>query len=67
MFLKLLKITAVINTFIFTSTSTSTLKGPVILPLDLITVFYLIKLLKNILKAVKATLNAIDASKAIKS
>ena len=39
----------------------------VILPLDLVTVFYFIELLKDILKVVKVILGTIDTLKAIKS
>jgi len=49
-----------------TSTSTSTLKGLVILPLELVTVIYLAELLKDVLNVVKATSSAIDISKATK-
>ena len=38
----------------------------VIPPLDLVTILYLIKLLKNILKTVKAIPSTIDSFKAIK-
>ena len=47
-------------------TSTSTLKGPVIPPLDLVIVFYFVELLEDILKVVKATLSVIDTFKATK-
>ena len=42
------------------------LSSLVIPPLDLVTVIYLAELLKNILKAVKATPGAIDTSKVTK-
>jgi len=40
------------------------LPSPVIPPLDPVTVIYLAELLKDVLKAVKAILGAIDTSKA---
>ena len=49
-----------------TSTSTSTLKGLVILPLELVTVIYLAELLKDVLNVVKATSSTTDTLKAIK-
>jgi len=42
------------------------LSSPVIPPLDLATALYLIELLKDILKAMKATSGAIDTPKATK-
>jgi len=49
-----------------TSTSTSTLEGPVIPPLEPVTVIYLVELLKDILNVIKATSSAIDTPKATK-
>ena len=42
------------------------LPSPVIPPLDLVTIIYLAELLKDVLKAVKATPSAIDTPKATK-
>ena len=63
-FLELLKVAAATN--MSTSTSTSTLGGPVIPPSEPVTVIYLVELLKDILNVVKAISSAIDTSKATK-
>jgi hypothetical protein len=42
------------------------LSSPIIPPLDLVTVLYLVELLKDILKAVKAIPSTIDTLKATK-
>jgi len=63
-FLELLKVAAAINMSTFTSTSTP--GGPVIPPLELVTIIYLAELLKDILNVVKATSSTTDTLKAIK-